>query len=52
VCSSDLSNGDLEAAAEKYVLYLNTTAGKSNLERSEAQEFLRKEFDVNSITAQ
>ena len=46
------SNGDLEAAAEKYVLYLNTTAGKSNPERSEAQEFLRKEFDVNSTTAQ
>lgn len=46
------STGDLEAAAEKYVLYLNTTAGKSNQERAEAQEFLRKEFDVNSLTAQ
>lgn len=39
---------DSEGAAEKYVLYLNSTLAKETPERSEAQEFLRKEFNISS----
>ena len=42
------SHGDAEAAAEKYVLYLNITPAQATPERSEAQQFLRKEFNVGT----
>jgi tetratricopeptide (TPR) repeat protein len=47
-----LARGDQEGAAEKYVLYLNATAAKPSQERQEAQQFLRNEFNISTLTAQ
>jgi len=46
------SRGDTEAAAEKYVLFLNITPPQATPERSEAQNFLRKEFNVGEAKEQ
>jgi hypothetical protein len=43
---------DKEAAAERYVLYLNITPEKESPERTEALTFLRNEFNVTSVTGQ
>jgi hypothetical protein len=43
------ARGDAEAAAEKYVLYLNSTRPQASAERTEAQNFLRKEFNVGAV---
>ena len=40
------ANKDLEAAAELYVLYLNSTPVIDDAGRTEAQQFLAKEFNV------
>ncbi len=42
------ANSDPEGAAEKYVLYLNSTPAKDSPERQEAQSFLKKEFHISS----
>lgn len=49
---ANVSRGDAEAAAEKYLLYLNSTALRPSAERTEAQNFLRKEFNVGAATEQ
>ena len=41
-----VANKDLEAAAELYVLYLNSTPVIDDAGRTEAQQFLAKEFNV------
>ena len=43
---SQAASKDAEAAAESYILYLNSTPAKSAPERLEAQQFLQKEFNV------
>jgi archaellum component FlaC len=42
-------SGDKEAAAAKYVIYLNSTPEKEMPERSEAINFLRDEFNITSL---
>jgi hypothetical protein len=43
------SHDDKEAAAEKYILYLNVTPEKNTVERQEAVNFLRHEFNVMTV---
>ncbi len=43
------ANGDAEGAAEKYVVYLNSTEPKETKERIEAQQFLLREFNISTI---
>jgi hypothetical protein len=43
------SNSDQEAAAERYIVYLNSTAMKSTAERAEAQQYLKTNFNVSTI---
>jgi hypothetical protein len=43
------ANNDLEAAAERYIVYLNSTAMKATPERQEAQTFLRANFNVTTV---
>ncbi|MCU1285862.1 MAG: hypothetical protein JWO13_2212 [Acidobacteriales bacterium] len=43
------SNNDLEAAAERYIVYLNSTGMKSTPERAEAQQYLKTNFNVSTI---
>ena len=42
-------SGDKEAAAAKYVIYLNSTPEKETKERAEAVNFLRDEFNITSL---
>jgi hypothetical protein len=42
-------SGDKEAAAAKYVIYLNSTPDKETPERGEATNFLRDEFNITSL---
>jgi hypothetical protein len=42
---------DKEAAAAKYVIYLNSTPEKDTPERKEAMDFLRDEFNITSLKA-
>lgn len=43
------SNNDFEAAAERYIVYLNSTPMKATPERQEAQTFLRANFNVTTV---
>lgn len=43
------SNNDLEAAAERYIVYLNSTPMEATSERREAQAFLRANFNVTTV---
>jgi hypothetical protein len=43
------SNNDFEAAAERYIVYLNSTPMKVTAERQEAQAFLRANFNVTTV---
>lgn len=43
------SNADLEAAAERYIVYLNSTGMKTTPERAEAQQFLKTTFNVTTV---
>jgi len=43
------SRNDLEAAAERYIVYLNSTPMKATPERQEAQAFLRANFNVTTV---
>jgi len=38
--------GDLDGAAEKYILYLNSTPEGQTPERAEAQKFLQEQFNM------
>ncbi len=38
--------GDLEGAAESYILYLNSTPAETNPKRERAEAFLREQFNV------
>lgn len=38
--------GDLDGAAESYILYLNSTAAEPNLKREQAESFLREQFNI------
>jgi hypothetical protein len=40
---------DFEAAAERYIVYLNSTPMKATPERQEAQTFLRSNFNVTTV---
>jgi hypothetical protein len=42
-------SGDKEAAAAKYVIYLNSTPDQETKERNEAINFLRDEFNITSL---
>ncbi|MEO5935599.1 MAG: hypothetical protein ABIP81_00135, partial [Terriglobales bacterium] len=42
-------NNDFEAAAERYIVYLNSTPMKATPERTEAQAFLRTNFNVTTV---
>ena len=44
-----VQEGDLDAAAEKYILYLNATADAATPERVEAKQFLVKEFNFRQF---
>lgn len=46
-----VQEGDLDAAAEKYILYLNSTPEGETSERAEARQFLQKEFNIRLFTA-
>lgn len=43
------ANNDFEAAAERYIVYLNSTPMKTTTERQEAQAFLRANFNVTTV---
>ncbi len=43
------ANNDFEAAAERYIVYLNSTPMKASPERVEAQSFLRSNFNVTTV---
>ncbi|HUR36371.1 MAG TPA: hypothetical protein VM009_01050 [Terriglobales bacterium] len=43
------SNNDFEAAAERYIVFLNSTPMKTTAERQEAQAFLRSNFNVTTV---
>lgn len=43
------ATNDLEAAAERYIVYLNSTPMKAMPERLEAQAFLRSNFNVTTV---
>jgi hypothetical protein len=38
--------GDVDGAAERYILYLNATPEKQTPERAEAQKFLQEQFNI------
>lgn len=44
-----VQEGDLDAAAEKYILYLNSTADAETPERTEAKQFLQKQFYIRGF---
>jgi hypothetical protein len=46
-----VQDGDLDAAAEKYTLYLNATAEGETAERTEAKQFLLKQFNIREFAA-
>jgi hypothetical protein len=43
---TDAQHGDLDGAAEEYVIYLNSTPENSSSEREEAANFLREKFNL------
>jgi len=43
------ASNDFEAAAERYIVYLNSTPMKATPERVEAQSFLRTNFNVTTV---
>jgi len=44
-----VQEGDMDAAAEKYILYLNSTAESQTPERTEARQFLQKQFNIRQL---
>jgi hypothetical protein len=43
-----LADGDVEGAAESYILYLNSTAAAPTPQREEAESFLKDQFNIQS----
>jgi hypothetical protein len=43
--------GDVDGAAEQYVMYLNATSDNPSAEREEAAKFLRERFNLDTPTA-
>ena len=41
--------GDTDAAAEAYILYLNSTAAEPTAERAEARKFLQERYNMRSV---
>ena len=39
-------NGDVDGAAESYILYLNSTPAEPNPEREQAERFLREQYNI------
>jgi len=39
-------SGDLDGAAESYILYLNSTSAEQNPKREQAEHFLREQFNI------
>ena len=46
-----VQEGDLDAAAEKYILYLNSTPEGQTPERTEARKFLQEQFNFRQFTS-
>jgi len=46
---ASVSRGDKDAAAERYILYMNITPEKETAERTEAMNFLRGEYNLTSL---
>jgi tetratricopeptide (TPR) repeat protein len=44
------ADGDLDGAAESYILYLNSTADAQTPERDEARRFLQNQFNLRQVT--
>jgi tetratricopeptide (TPR) repeat protein len=44
------ADGDLDGAAESYILYLNSTPDSQTPEREEAKRFLQTQFNLRQIT--
>jgi hypothetical protein len=42
-------DGDVDGAAEAYILYLNSTPDKASAEREEAKKFLQDQFNVRQV---
>jgi hypothetical protein len=45
-----IADGDAEAAAESYILYLNSTPASPGSHRKEAEAFLRENFNIRSTS--
>ncbi len=43
------ASNDFEAAAERYIVYINSTPMKTTPERVEAQSFLRSNFNITTV---
>jgi hypothetical protein len=43
------ADGDLDGAAESYILYLNSTAETQTAERAEARRFLQTQFNIRQV---
>ncbi len=41
-----IEGGDLDGAAESYILYLNSTAAEPNPKREQAERFLREQYNI------
>jgi len=46
-----VQDGDLDGAAEAYILYLNATPEADTKERSEGRKFLRENFNIRWVTS-
>jgi hypothetical protein len=45
-----IAEGDMEAAAESYILYLNSTRATQIQQRREAESFLREQFNIRGTS--
>jgi hypothetical protein len=50
LCRQHVLEGDLDAAAGKHVLYLNSRAESETPERTEAKQFLQKQLKIRQFT--
>jgi len=46
-----VQDGDLDGAAEAYILYLNATPEGDTKERSEGRKFLQDNFNIRWVTS-
>jgi len=45
------ADGDLDGAAESYILYLNSSPDTKTSERDEARRFLQSQFNLRQVAA-